>query len=230
LASAASAADTYHETREIRTSFTGSLDVGASVGAIAVHAWDDPGALIRAEVQANSPGIAAQVVVTETAGVVRATGPIESNNNREWSVSYEVFLPFAADLKLKTSVGAISITGITGKIRCGTDVGSLQLAAVGGDVECATSVGAISIALAGDHWDGPKLNVQTNVGAIELSVPANYSAHLELSTALGAIVSNSPLPLVKSRMGASVSTDLGAGGATIHAATRVGAVTMKSGQ
>lgn len=222
---------TYRETREIRTAFAGSLDLDASpVGAITVRAWGDPGVLIRAEVESDSPAIAAQVVVTESAGVVRATGPAGSNNNREWSVGYEIFLPRAADLTLKTSVGAIAIEGVAGRIRCAAGVGALRVASLAGDVECATSVGAISIALAGDRWNGAGLDVRTHVGSIDLSVPANYSARLQLSTGLGSIVSSVPLSLVRSGMGGSASADLGAGGATVLAATKVGAIAVKAVQ
>ena len=222
--------DNYKEIREIPTAFTGSMDVDASpVGAITVRAWEQPEVLIRAEVEADSAAIAAQVVITESAGVVRATGPVEGNGTRHWTVGYEIFLPPAADLALKANVGAMSVHGVAGKIRCGTSVGALQLASLAGDVQCATSVGAISIALAGDHWDGAGLNVRTDVGAIDLTVPPNFSAHLDLSTGLGAIVTNLPLPVLKAGMGRSVSADLGAGGATVTATTKVGAATVKVG-
>ncbi|MBZ5728050.1 MAG: hypothetical protein LAP87_24060 [Acidobacteriia bacterium] len=222
--------DNYKETREIRAAFTGSMDVDASpVGAITVRAWDQPEVLIRAEIEADSSAIASQVAVTESAGVVRATGPVEGNGTRHWAVGYEISLPPAANLVLKANVGAIAVVGITGKIRCGTSVGALLLASLAGDVQCATTVGAISIALAGDHWDGAGLNVRTEVGAIDLTLPPKYSAHLDLSTGLGAMVTNLPLPVMKAGMGRSVSADLGAGGATVTAATRVGAVTVNAG-
>src|SRR5689334_3995592 len=94
--------DHYTEVREIRTVFTGSMDVDSSpVGAITVRAWDQPDVLIRAEVEADSAYIAAQVAITESAGTVRSTGPVEFNGTSHWSVSYEIFLPPAADLLLK---------------------------------------------------------------------------------------------------------------------------------
>jgi hypothetical protein len=223
--------DNYREIREIRTSFTGSMDVDASpVGAITVRAWDQPEVLIRAEIEADSAAIAAQVVITESAGVVRATGPVEGYGTRHWTVGYEIFLPPAADLALKANVGAISVHGVAGKLRCGTSVGALLLASLAGDAQCTTSVGAILIALAGDHWDGAGLNVRTDVGAIDLTLPPDYSAHLDLSTTLGTIVTNLPLPVLKVGMlGRTVSADLGAGGASVTAATKVGAVTVKAG-
>ena len=93
---------------------------------------------------------------------------------------------------------------VAGNIRCGTSVGALQLASLGGDVQCATSVGAISIALAGEHWDGAGLKVRTDAGAIDLTLPPNYSAHLRhLGTGLGAIVTEMPLSVLRAGMGAA---------------------------
>ena len=225
---------TYRETREISAAFVGSVDVDASpVGAIVVRGWDEPGVLIRAVVTANASSewqamvLAGQVVVTEAAGVVRSSGP-EENHTRQWSVGYEIYLPRAADLLAKANVGAISIENVTGKIRCGANVGGLLLVSLGGEVQCATQVGGASLVLAGDHWDGAKLEVQTNVGGIGLTVPAAYSAHLELSTGVGSITSDRPLPVTKSGITQAVSTDLGAGGATIRAGTKVGGVSVKS--
>ncbi len=219
----------YRETREIRTVFLGALDVDASpVGAIRVQGWDEPGVLIRAEVDANSAVIAAQVLVTENGGVVRATGPLNRSNGHDWAVSYEIFLPHAADLTLRSNVGAITVDAVAGKIRCEANVGSLHLTSLAGDVECSTSVGAISLALAGDHWEGDGLNARTNVGGVELTLPAHYSAHLELSTGLGSVTTTAPLPVRKKGLASSVSADLGAGGATISAATKVGGVSVKA--
>jgi hypothetical protein len=229
LGPAAWGLDNCKEVREIRTSFTGSMDVDATpVGAISLRAWDQPEVLIRAEIDADSAEIARQVAITESAGVVRATGPSEFNGTRHWAVGYEIFLPASADLVLKANVGAISLQGIAGKIRCTTGVGALQLAPVGGDVQCATSVGAISIALSGDHWDGAGLNVRTDVGAIDLTVPANYSAHVDLSTGIGTLVTNLGLRVVKAGMSRSVSADLGGGGATVKAATKVGSIIVRT--
>jgi hypothetical protein len=231
LGPAAWGLDNYKEVREIRTAFTGSMDVDAApVGAISVRAWDQPEVLIRAEIDADSAWIAAQVAVTESAGVVRATGPAEFNGTRHWAVGYEIFLPPGADLMLKANVGAIAVQGIAGKIRCATSVGALQLASLAGDVQCATSVGAISIGLAGAHWEGTGLNVRTEVGAIDLTLPAEYSAHLDLSTEIGTIVTNLGLRAVKAGMGRSVSADLGAGGAPVKATTKVGSVVVMSAQ
>ena len=69
--------------------------------------------------------------------------------------------------------------------------------------------------------------MHTEVGSIDLILPADYSANLDLSTGLGAIVTNPALLVSKVGMGRSVSVDVGGGGATIKAATKVGAVTVE---
>jgi hypothetical protein len=224
---------TYCEMREIPAAFAGSIDAASTpVGGISVRGWDEPGVLIRARVTAEAPdgwqaaALAAQVLVTESAGVVRSAGPAETNR-LEWQVSYEIFVPRAVNLALKAGVGEITSQDVRGKIQCGTNVGSLQLMSVTGDVQCRTSVGSISIVLTGNHWEGVGLDVQTDVGAIALNIPADYSAHLELGTGLGSIISDFPLPVVKKGLARSVSGDVGGGGATIHVATQVGAIAVK---
>ena len=52
---------------------------------------------------------------------------------------------------------------------------------------------------------------------------------IALAVVLLHIVTNLPLPVLKTFMGGSVSADLGAGGATVTATTKVGAVTVRVG-
>ena len=221
------------EMREFAAAFAGGIDLeSAPPGAISIRGWDEPGVRIRAQVTAAAPDswqasqLAGEIQVKEATGVVRATGPAESNL-RQWSVSYEIFVPRSADLTAKASVGAITIEDVTGKIRCSTNVGAIQLSSVNGDVSCRTGVGALSIALSGGRWEGPGLNVETGVGAIDLRLPDGYSAHLDLSTGLGSVTSTLPMPVRKIGLGRRVSADLNGGGATLHGATGVGAITVK---
>ena len=223
----------YCEMREVTAAFAGSIDVDSSpTGSVSIRGWDDASVLIRILVLSAAPDegqanfLAHQVSVMESAGVIRSTGPSRTMD-RQWSVSYEIFVPRGTDLTLNAEVGATSVQDVTGTVRCGANVGAIQLISVNGDVQCHTAVGAISIALAGDHWEGAGLRVRTNVGAIEFTIPPNYSAHLDLSTALGSINSTSLLPVLKNGLARSVATDLGAGGATISASTAVGAIVVK---
>lgn len=70
----------------------------------------------------------------------------------------------------------------------------------------ATVNGNITVR-AGDDWQGQTLNVQTVNGNIELSVPGDCPAHVELSTVRGAISTNFPVP--SWGMGPTVSFDVG---------------------
>ena len=225
---------TYCEIREMPATFVGSANVDATpLGFILIRGWDQPGVLIRAEVQAVAPDnstaamLASEVTVTENAGVIRATGPAgptETGLANQWQVNYEILMPHGADLTLTTNVGEIDIANMSGQIGCTATVGAITLDSVSGDVTCHTSTGAVSIVLSGDHWDGQGLVAHTNVGSIDLTVPANYSAHLALSTGVGSLSSAIPLPVVQNGPASTVSTDLGAGGSTLNISTAVGAV------
>lgn len=223
---------TYCEMREIPAAFVGSVNVDTSpIGNITIRGWDQPGVLIRAEVQTAAPDISAaaalasQVTVTANAEVIGATGPAQTSTGK-WEVSYEIFVPYAADLTLVAKLGSVVIQNINGHIRCTASMGNISLDSVNGDVACQTSTGNVSIVLSGDHWDGQGLVVQTKTGNVDLALPFNYSAHVELSTRLGFFNSAIPMPVVKDGFAESVSTDLGAGGAPIRVSTKVGSVNV----
>lgn len=222
----------YCEMREMSAAFVGSANVDATpVGSISIHGWDQSGVLIRAQVVTYAPdnstavAMASEVTVTENAGVIRQTGPAETST-RKWQVGYEIFMPHGADLTLTTSLGPVAIQHMRGQIRCTADTGGIELDSANGDVACQTLTGPVSIVLSGDHWDGQGLVAQTKTGPIDLTVPDNYSAHLEVSTGIGPFSSAIPLPVVQNGRATSVSTDLGTGGATINVSTITGPVNV----
>ena len=47
--------------------------------------------------------------------------------------------------------------------------------------------GGLSIDLAGAGWDGGGMDVRTTNGGVTLSIPENYSAHLETGTVNGGL-------------------------------------------
>ena len=88
------------------------------------------------------------------------------NRNQNWSVSYEVFVPRSADLTLKTHNGGISIADVRGNIQFDTLNGGVNLKNLAGDVEGRTTNGGINITLAGNRWDGTKLDARTTNGGV----------------------------------------------------------------
>lgn len=84
---------------------------------------------------------------------------------------------------------------------------------------------AASTSLSGNRWDGKGLDAETTNGGITLNIPENYAAHLETGTVNGGIEVNFPIT-VQGEIKHHLATDLGGGGATIHAETTNGGVTL----
>src|SRR5205085_1039127 len=81
--------------------------------------------------------------------------------------------------------GGIAIAEVNGRIEFTALNGGVVLKKVGGTVHGSTTNGGLVIELNGDHWDGDTLDVSTTNGGVVMSVPENYSAHLETGTVNG---------------------------------------------
>jgi len=85
---------------------------GRQNGGISIKGANRADILVRAMVQAQADTDAearttgAQVIVHSSAGTVQADGPAQKN----WSVSYEIFVPEKTNLSLKANNGGVSIS------------------------------------------------------------------------------------------------------------------------
>jgi hypothetical protein len=219
------------EIREFTLPFSGIVDADTGgVGAISVKAWDNAHVLLRARIGASAEdewmarAAVAAVRIDTTAELIRAAGP----SCGSWSVGYDLFVPRETSLQLRTRVGAISVGGVSGRIRVETSVGAIALSGLAGDVQAETRVGAIAIALDGERWDGKGLSAVTGTGAVLIAAPAAYSARFDLRTALGGLSTNIPGARAEatSFLGRKLLFDAGAGGAAIEAATSVGQIDL----
>jgi DUF4097 and DUF4098 domain-containing protein YvlB len=229
------------EVREQTIAYGGRLTIdGGTNGGVSVKGWDNSSVLVRSKVEAwagddsSAKSIASQVHVDWSAGQIKASGPSTERNqngdhNQGWAVSYEVFVPRNADLSLKAHNGGISIADVRGNIQFDTTNGGVNLKNLAGDVECTTKNGGLNITLAGTRWDGNKLDARTTNGGVNISMPAGYNAHFETATVNGHLNANFDMT-VRGNLGdisRKLSTDIGAGGPTIHVETTNGAVNVK---
>ena len=90
----------------------------------------------------------------------------------------------------------------------------------------STTNGGLVVELAGDHWDGETLDVSTTNGGVVMSIPENYSAHLETGTVNGGISVDFP-GAVQDRRSKELAVNLGAGGPTVKARTTNGGVRIQ---
>ncbi|MEP6635140.1 MAG: hypothetical protein ABJB97_00340 [Acidobacteriota bacterium] len=200
-------------------------------GGVAIKGWDRNEILVRARVQAagasqNEADELAKLVKIETAGGrIVAVGP-EGRKDYQWNVSYEIFAPRHSDLSLEAYNGGISITDISGSIEFTGHNGGVVLRRVGGNVHGATTNGGVVVELEGARWDGQELDVQTTNGGIVMSLPENYSAHLETGTVNGHLSIDFPVT-VQGRITKELAVNLGAGGPTVRVMTTNGGVRIR---
>ena len=143
-----------------------------------------------------------------------------------WSVSYEVFVPRKSDLNLVSHNGGLSIADVNGNLAFNATNGGVVLRRVGGTVKGGTTNGGLVVELTGDRWDGEALDVRTTNGGIVMSIPENYSAHLETGTVNGNISIDFPVT-VQGRITRELAVNLGSGGALVRAMTTNGGVRIK---
>lgn len=222
----------YCEMREQSVAAVGLLNVDAGRnGGATVKGWSGNQVLVRARVESwgmtdtDAQGLASQVVVNTSGGNVQAQGP-ESVNNAGWAVSFEIFVPQATNLTVKTVNGGIKISDVRGTLRFEATNGGVHLARLAGDVSGSTVNGGVHLELAGSTWDGNRVEVTTRNGGINISVPENYSAHFQTETVNGALHSDFPLTVQGELTSHNHDFSLGGGGALIHVTTTNGGVKL----
>src|SRR2546421_5877092 len=208
---------------------------GMTNGGISIKGAERNDILVRYRVQtygatqAEADSLAAQVRVATAGGQIRADGPArdgDSQWNPHWEVSYEIFVPRQSDVALQTHNGGISISDVRGRINFEAKNGGVSLKRLGGNVTGATINGGLSVELIGSNWDGEGLNVKTTNGGLSVSVPDNYSAHLETGTVNGSLAVSPSIAEV-ARGTKELSLNLGAGGTNLRIYTTNGGVSIK---
>jgi DUF4097 and DUF4098 domain-containing protein YvlB len=203
---------------------------GRKNGGISVKGWERNELLVRARIQAaakteaEARELAGQLRIQTAGGQIKADGPAGRDDSR-WSVSYEIFVPFQSDLVLQTYNGGISITDVRGRMEFEALNGGVSLKRLAGQVRGSTTNGGLSVELSGDRWDGEGMDIKTTNGGVSISVPENYSAHLETSTVNGGLKVGFPVT-VQGRINKEISVDLGSGGSTVRVLTTNGGVSI----
>lgn len=204
---------------------------GRQNGGIRVTGWNGDSVRVTARIQAqdrNDAGATAllsQVRIEADGRTVRADGPSRDGDERNWSVSYVVFVPRRFDLNLEARNGGLGVTGVSGTIELETTNGSVALVDVGGAVRAQTQNGSLNVQLTGSKWDGSGLDAETRNGSVRIAVPSGYSAQLETGTVNGSIRTEIPVT-VTGQISRRLSFPIGRGGAPIKAMTTNGSVTI----
>jgi DUF4097 and DUF4098 domain-containing protein YvlB len=218
------------EIRESTVSATSVTVDGHQNGGISIKGADRSDILVRAMVQSQAESdveartTGAQVIVHTSGGAISSDGPAEKN----WSVSYEIFIPRHTNLSLKTQNGGVAIAGVESTIEFHAINGGISLKDVGGYIHGDTVNGGVSVSLAKASWTGQGLDVTTSNGGVSMKVPEQFSALLDVGTINGGM--NVRLPNAAVRNGDHhLSLTLGTGGPLIRVRTHNGGVSISSG-
>jgi len=210
---------------------SGRLNVESTNGGIEVIGEDRHDIALEARVsaragsQSDAAGILHEITIA-TGGTVEAHGP-KVYGSRNWSVSYKLHVPHHLAANLHTLNGGLTLAAIEGTIRGETTNGGLTIDHLAGDVEISTTNGGVHATLDGPTWQGPRLDLSTTNGAISVSVPANYSAHLKAETTNGSISLNHPAADQSGVHRHEIDTNLGSGGPTISFTTTNGGISIQ---
>ena len=218
------------EVRELTLGARRLLEVdGRQNGGVAVQGWDGSEIRVRATVvaqarsEAEARAIAADVRIDESGQVLRADGPEGLDDGEHWSVSYDIMVPRATDLRIEAHNGGLSLRDVAGRVTMRTVNGGIRVAGAAGDVRGQTSNGGLTVELAGSRWEGQGLDLETSNGGVTISLPRGYSAMLETGTVNGGLQIDVPIT-VQGRLDRHIRTQLGNGGALVRAMTTNGGV------
>ena len=222
------------EIRESTMQGVNPIDIDAGQnGGIKLRGWDRADVLVRARIEAyaesdaEARSLASGVRIETTGTSVRAEGPsTRDRDNQHWSVSFDIQVPRAAMVTLRTVNGGISIDDFHGTAKFRASNGGVSLTNVGGDISGQTTNGGVTVNLEGDRWDGAGLDVETHNGGVRMTVPDNYSAVLDTGTVNGRINVDFPIT-VQGRLSDRFTTTLGSGGARVRVITTNGGVTIR---
>ncbi|MBW1295840.1 DUF4097 family beta strand repeat-containing protein [Aquimarina litoralis] len=146
----------------------------------------------------------------------------------------EIFLPKNVNIKIeKSNLGKIEAEGFSSEIEASTNVGNIILKNVTGPIVAKTATGEINIVFDKVSQSSP-ISLVSATGAIDVSLPSNTSANLELKTTMGEIftdfdikfpVPESNMKLVSGKR--TIKTELNNGGVEISLRSSTGNIYLR---
>jgi hypothetical protein len=148
------------------------------------------------------------------------------------SVDFDLTVPSAAMLQLKTNTGSIDVSGVSGQMVLTSNTGSVQASGgtLSGNSQLVTNTG--SVTFAGSIGETGTYQFQTNTGSVNVTIPGTSVFHVDASTDTGSINANFSEVVVTHPQftGADAHSDVGsAPQATITLRTNTGSINLYQG-
>lgn len=146
----------------------------------------------------------------------------------------EVYLPKDVDIVVERSnLGDVKVIGFSSEIEASTNVGDITLKDVTGPIVAKTATGEISVVFEKVSQKSP-ISLVSATGAIDVSIPPNTAANLEMKATMGEIFTdfdiNFPVPddnmkLVSGKK--TIKTELNNGGVEISLRSATGNIYLR---
>jgi hypothetical protein len=227
----------------------GRIEITATVpGNVKVIGWQRSSILVQMErIVFNQPPDKAQELLaafpvqvrwTQVLATVKAAGPPKTAlANLE--VNLTVYVPKTkTDVIVKMLQGDLGIGQLNGWIEATLTEGSIEARSLSGYVSAVTQRGDIFAEMADKHWEGHSFTAVTHQGTVELRLPLQFSAALQMETRDGALKieypmqeidgQDTPLTAVAKKNGHSLKATVGDGGPPVSLLTHSGNLSLIS--
>ena len=224
----------------------GKIEISAAApGSVTVSGWDKASVRVEMEkifyyvsagqAQELEKRYATRVTYTPASAKISTTGPAKPDGTME--VNVRIFVPRErTDLNIKMIKGDLSVFSLSGWVEASLEEGNIETRDLAGYCSVLTKLGDLRVELTGKRWTGYGFTAASRRGSVDLKLPADYSAALQLETGDGTISldypeqivqgESVPLPIVSRKKKRSVSAPIGSGGSPIRLATSRGNITL----
>lgn len=241
-ASAAKLEETIDRTLDLRPGATVTLD--NTNGSVTVNSWDQPRVRIHAVKRIDGDSDSAREALAALKVEIRGTAQgveIDTKypkrdgsgfldflmgNSLSASVSYELTVPRAANVKIETVNGAVRVSDVSGAADLETTNGRIEVVRCAGSVDADTTNGSINVELT-QVTAGKAMKFETTNGAISLTVPPSLAATVDAETTNGSIHADLPIT-TRDFSKHAIRGTINGGGPEIGLHTTNGSIAIKS--
>lgn len=238
---------TMREERTFALNENGEIEISNTNGNIKVGSYDADKVLV---VISRKGKDASRIEIEEQKSNNRLALKTKSNDcrNCDYQIDYEISLPknlrlkdvklesasgnitandVRSDIDAKTASGNVRVTSVTGRVEAKSASGNVQVAEISGTATAQTASGNVRANFAKIEGDGD-LTFESASGNVEVKIPSDANAQVELSTMSGNLKTSFPLEVRESQfgVGAKAEGQIGSGGRKIEAKTMSGNVNL----
>jgi len=210
-----------------------TLEVATGSGRIDVRTGPSDTVVIHGRIVASDSWFSS-TNATERVRQVEQNPPIDQDGNsirvgksgdrepyNSVSISYDITVPAATDLRAAVGSGAVHVEGVRGQARVTTGSGGIELGGIGGAVDARAGSGRILV-----RGLGNGITAHAGSGSVTLELPQSAAFNLSVSTGSGGIDVGHPMTMQGKLSRHSVRATVRGGGPLVDVSTGSGSVTI----